>query len=477
MINEKLDSLHMALVITRREMRDQFRDWRIILPMLILTLIFPWLMNFTASRAVRFVESYDAPIIGARLIPFLLMVVGFFPISVSLVIALESFVGERERRSIEPLLCSPLSDGQLYMGKLLAAMAPPLLASYLGIGVYLISIYIGIAWRPPIELLAQILLLTTVQAVLMVSGAVVISSQTTSVRAANLLASFIIIPMAFLIQAESILMFWGLYRALWWAVIGQLIIAVLLVRTGVAYFNREEMLGRELDVLNFRWAWKDFVRNFSGAERTPWAWYRRIVLPSIWSLRLPIAFTAAAFVIAILGGWQAARQMSLPPELVAFDSLGQGFTKGLEAINFLSPAGVLTIWLHNIRALAIALLLGIFSFGVLGLAVLLLPIAFITYIAVNIALASGSPALFLLALVLPHGIAEIPAIILSGAAVLSLGAALTSAVSGKTLAESFIFALARSAVVIVGMVIPLFLLAAVLEVYLTPLVAVWLLGS
>lgn len=107
-----LDDVRLALVITRREMRDQFRDWRIIFPMVVLTLIFPWLMDFTASQAVRFVERYNAPEIGARLIPFLLMVVGFFPISVSLVIALESFVGEKERRSIEPLLCSPLSDGR-----------------------------------------------------------------------------------------------------------------------------------------------------------------------------------------------------------------------------------------------------------------------------------------------------------------------------------------------------------------------------
>jgi uncharacterized membrane protein SpoIIM required for sporulation len=305
---------------------------------------------------------------------------------------------------------------------------------------------------------------------------VVISSQTTSVRAANLLASFIIIPMAFLIQGESILMFWGLYRALWWAVIGQLIIAVLLVRTGVAYFNREEMLGRELDVLNFRWAWKEFVRNFTGSEPTLWAWYRRKALPSVWSLRMPIAFTAAAFAIAVLGGWQAAQILRLPPELITFDSLGQGLVKGFETINFLSPAGVLTIWLHNLRAVVIALLLGIFSFGVLGLVVMLLPIAFIAYIAVNIAIANGSPTQFLVALVLPHGVVEIPAIILAGAAILSLGAALTTAASGKTLAESFLFALARSSIIIVGIVFPLFLLAAVLEVYLTPLVAIWLLA-
>ena len=208
-----------ALIITNREVRDQFRDWRIIFPIVILTIFFPSLMNFTARQAVTFVERYGAPLIGYRLIPFLLMVVGFFPISVSLVIALESFVGEKERHSIEPLLCTPLSDWQLYLGKLLAAMVPPLLASYLGIGVYLLGTYLQVGWRPDPVLLLQIVLLTTVQALVMVSGAVVVSTQTTSVRAANLLASFIIIPMALLIQGESVIMFWARYSVLWWAIL------------------------------------------------------------------------------------------------------------------------------------------------------------------------------------------------------------------------------------------------------------------
>lgn len=471
-----LSDLRLSLVITRREIRDQFRDWRIIFPLVVLTLIFPWLMDFTASQAVDFVERYNAPEVGARLIPFLLMVVGFFPISVSLVLALESFVGEKERRSIEPLLCSPLSDLQLYLGKLLAAMVPPLLASYLGISVYLVGVYFSVGWKPPFELLMQILILTAVQAILMVSGAVVISSQTTSVRAANLLASFIIIPMALLIQGESILMFWGLYRSLWWAVVGQLIITVLLIRTGVAYFNREEMLGRELDVLHLRWAWDTFRQNFSGGERSLWSWYRRQVFPALSDLRLPILVAAAAMVIGVLGGVQAAQQLTLPPDLLSFDSLGKGFVQGLEAFRFISPSGVLTIWLHNLRALVIAMLLGIFSFGVLGILVLMLPIAFLAYIGGNIALAGGSPLMFFLALVLPHGVLEIPAILLAGAAILSLGATLTSPSQGKTLGEAFVLALARWARVTVGVVLPLFLLAAILEVYLTPHVAVWLLG-
>jgi uncharacterized membrane protein SpoIIM required for sporulation/ABC-type transport system involved in multi-copper enzyme maturation permease subunit len=475
--NGWLGDMKLALVITRREIRDQFRDWRIIFPMLLLTLIFPWLMDFTASQAVRFVERYNAPEIGNRLIPFLLLVVGFFPISVSLVIALESFVGEKERRSIEPLLCSPLNDGQLYLGKLLAAMVPPLLASYLGITVYLIGVYFNVGWRPPTELLLQIILLSTVQAILMVSGAVVISSQTTSVRAANLLASFIIIPMALLIQGESILMFWGLYRALWWAVIGQLVVAFLLIRTGVSYFNREEMLGRELDMLNMRWAWDGFRRHFTGNEHKLWRWYRFQVFPAVWGLRMPILITTIAIVIAVLAGLQAARLLPLPTDLLSFSSLGQGFIKGLEQLRFISPAGVITIWLHNLRTLVIATLLGIFSFGVLGLLVLMMPIALLAYIAGNLAMAGSSPLMFFLALVLPHGILEIPAIILTGATILGLGATLTGKAQGKSLGEAFIIALAGWARVTIGLVLPLFLLAAILEVYLTPRVAVWLLGG
>ena len=89
-------NLRPALIIAWREIRDQLRDWRIIFPVVGLTVFFPFLMNFTASQAMSFVQKYGANIIGERLVPFLLMIVGFFPISVSLVIALE-FLRWRKR--------------------------------------------------------------------------------------------------------------------------------------------------------------------------------------------------------------------------------------------------------------------------------------------------------------------------------------------------------------------------------------------
>jgi len=121
--------LRPAFVITRRELADHLRDWRIISPLLLLVLMLPYLMNYLSERLISFASQYGQEVNTGQLYPFLLMVVGFFPITVALVLALESFVGEKERRSLEPLLNSPLSDAQIYLGKLMAALIPPLLAS------------------------------------------------------------------------------------------------------------------------------------------------------------------------------------------------------------------------------------------------------------------------------------------------------------------------------------------------------------
>ena len=297
-----LESLQPVWVLMRREVRDQFRDWRIVLPIVILTSFFPWLLNFTAEQLSAFMHRYGAPLIGDRMVPFLLMMVGFFPITISLVIALDSFVGEKERHSIEPLLSSPLEDWQLYLGKLLAALVAPIMAALLGILVYLVGIHRSIGWSPSATFLTQVILLTIVQGVVMVSGAVVISSQTTSTRAANLLASFIIVPMALLIEGESIIMFWARYDVLWGSILGQVIIAALLVRMGVSYFNREELIGRELDTLNLRWGWHVFWKAFVGDSHGLGKWFFQEIPSTLRHMRTPILITALILAAVTLVG-------------------------------------------------------------------------------------------------------------------------------------------------------------------------------
>lgn len=464
-----------AFVIARREIRDGFRDWRIIAPILVLTLFFPALMNFTARQAVEFVTDYGAPVIGERLIPFLLMIVGFFPISVSLVIALESFVGEKERHSLEPLLSSPLSNIQLYIGKTLAATVPPLLAAYLGILVYLTGLYLSLRWTPPPILLIQILTLTTVQATVMVSGAVVISTQTTSVRAANLLASFIIIPMALLVQGESLIMFWARYDVLWVIIFGLVMVNVVLVRMGVRLFNREELLGRELDELNFPQMARTCWREFAGEARSLLPWYRREVSKSLGKIRWPVAMMTLACVAGYFLGQHYASIYRLPVSLVNL-TFSSGLSERLEQFGLFSASGVGLVLFQNTRAVLIASALGAFTFGVLAVVILMLPTTLVGYFAGQVALAGYNPLIFLAAFILPHGILEIPAAILVGAATINLGASLISPPPGKTVLDGWLMSLADWLKIFVGLVLPLLVGAAILEVFVTPNVVVAVLG-
>lgn len=467
-------NFHPVWVITKREIRDQLRDWRIIFPVFGLTLFFPFLMNFTAQQILNFVKQYGATIVGERLIPFLLMIVGFFPISVSLVIALESFVGEKERLSIEPLLHTPLKDWQLYLGKLIAATFPPLVYSYLGMGVYITGLVTQRITLPEGDLMVLILLLTLVQAITMVTGAVVVSSQATSVRAANLLASFIIIPMALLIQGESIIMFWGDYHTLWWVLLGLLTLAVLMARVGLSHFQREELLGREIDVLNVKWGWKIFWNSFTGGARSPGEWFRVAVPAGVRGLGKPGAAITFLTVAAVITGFVVAGQFTengLPAQMRGLSNPHERVTELLQEWPLFSGGPVFSIWWQNVRALVAGMVLGIFSMGILGVLPIFATMAVLGGL-LKLLSAAGVPVwMYATGMILPHGILEIPAAILASAAVLQAGAVLAAPTPGKTVGEVWITALGEWAKIMLGVVLPLLLVAAGVEAWVTPRIA------
>lgn len=467
-----VEALRPVWIIVKREVRDQFRDWRIIFPIIGLTLLFPFLMNFAAQQMLSFVREYGANIVGARLIPFLLMIVGFFPLSASLVIALDTFVGEKERGSIEPLLNTPLKDWQLYAGKLLAAIVPSLFGSFLGMGVYLGGLALQGMPLPGRELTVLIIVLTMVQAVVMVSGAVVVSSQATSVRAANLLSSFIIIPIALLIQGESVLMFWGTYATLWWAVFGLLVLAFLLVRVGLAHFQREELLGSEIDVLNFRWGWRTFWTKFTGGARNLGGWYLKSVPETVRKMGMAVLWTV---IFACLFVWIGVQQVQRFPIDLPETSLGGRLEQVMDFLPAFSATSLLKIWLQNVRVQIIGLLLGVFSFGILSFVPLLAALGVSGYLVAMLA-QNGVPVVALVAgMFLPHGIFEIPALILSTAAVFRFGVLLATTNPHKTIAEVWITALADWAKIMVGLVLPLLLIGAAVEAWVTPRIALFLL--
>lgn len=467
-----LDRFSPVWLLTKRELRDQFRDWRVLFPLFVIPVFFPFLMNEVAKETVNFVSRFGATLLVDRLVPFSILIIGFFPVTVSLVVALESFVGEKERGTIEPLLSAPLENWQLYFGKLLVGIFTPLTASYLSISLYIFLVSHQKVMMPPWYVIFQLFALTTVHAILMVSAAIVISVQSTSVKAANLLASFIVIPVAILMQGESVMLFWGNDQVLWLAVAGVLILSALLVRVGIAHFQREYLLGREIDVINLRWVLKTFWKNFKGQAHSFPGWYAESVMPALRRLRVPMLYM---LLIAGIGIWFGHYWIvsNIPTWLshAKPDDLSKLVGEVKQTPDFTRIADVVSapyLFFHNVRAVLSILLAGLFSFSVLGLVIYLVNIGLIGGLFGLFQILGLSAWTLVLAGIVPHGIFEIPALMLGSAAVLRIGAALVTPQTGKSMGEVVIELLTDWAKIFIGLVVPLLAIAAVVEAYITP---------
>lgn len=481
--------LRQIALVARRELKENLSDWRITVPAAVLTFIFPWLVISATDFGIQYAQRYDPELVVARLIPYATMVVGFFPISFSLVVALESFVGEKERNTLEALLSTPITDHALYLGKLLSSLALPVAGSFFAIALYTFGLRRATGQTVPADLLAQIALLILTLALGMVAGAVVVSSNTTSVRAANLLASFIVIPAMLLISFQALVVLWEQRHVLWYIAAAQALVDVGLIRMGVQLFNREELLSRTQDRIRPAQAVRTFCAFFraepfaaacrdSSAPLSLGRLYRRdlpqLLRRNAWTLALATLLLVGAFCL----GWGFARTfpVSSGPAEAWPKTPEEWQALGADSLREFLGGTAWRIFLHNLSRLTGAGLAGMLSFGVAAAAPLLGTIGLLGFLAGEAA-AAGMNVWALSALVWPHGILEVPALVLATAAGLRMGASVLAPPRGFSLGETLLLGLADFAKVLLLLVIPLLALAAVVEVYLTPHLALFFLGG
>ncbi|NWF81063.1 MAG: stage II sporulation protein M [Chloroflexi bacterium] len=480
----QLDLRTPALVIARRELAEVLGDWRVLLPLGTLAVGLPAALVAGAGWALDVVG--DAPVLG-RLTPFAALLVGFVPASFALITAIESFVGERERNSLEALLAMPLDDQQLYAGKLLAALLVPLTGSLLALGVFLGLVRLvhpalyALGVQPAV--LLQVVLMVTVINLLMVAGAVVISAHTGSVRAATLLASAVLVPTAVAIQLQALLFIARRYDVLWYALAALAVIALALIRSGMAGFNREQILSREHEDLSLALLWarfRLFVREYRPAGVAPAAYdglpfslrrFYRVEFPALLGdLRLPLVCALLAVVAGLALGWATGAGARFQPLEPLLDGLG--------ATPAPSPWLALMIAANNLRVALLSNLLSALSFGLFAFLVPFVAFAQVGFVAGALtarggswlALGPASPLQFLLAYVLPHGLIELPAFVLSAALGLRIGAALLAAPPGFSVGQNLLWSLASFVKVWLLVLLPLVTLAAAVEGLITPLI-------
>jgi uncharacterized membrane protein SpoIIM required for sporulation len=269
-------------------------------------------------------------------------------------------------------------------------------------------------------------------------------------------------------------MFWGNYATLWWSVAGLFLFSILLVRVGLAHFRREELLGREIDVLNFRWAWGVFARAFKGDATNILDWYLREIPRSLSKIRVALLLTSLIAVAGLAIGVQLINSFQVPIGQTNLKEMNQNIASAMQVIPGGSLTVVLSIFWQNFRVVLLSLLMGAVSFGILGMIPMIASLGIVGYLMSLLSLSGLQPLQYLVGFILPHGIFEIPALLISTAAVLRGGALLATADENKNVGESFLESISEWFKLIVGIVIPLLLIAACVEVWITPRFAMYI---
>ncbi len=199
------------------------------------------------DRALVGLDEYQTWVVlmtGYLLAPFLLI----FPLMFSTIVASESFVGEKERKTLEALVYTPASDGELFLGKALAAFVPAVLLTWTSFLVYGVAVnaagwrVMGRIWFPPASWWPLMLWVAPAFAALGVAVTVLISTRVRTFMEAYQISGSLVLLVLMLVlgQVTGVLylsagMALSVGLALW-------LVDALLLYFGIRTFRREALL-------------------------------------------------------------------------------------------------------------------------------------------------------------------------------------------------------------------------------------------
>lgn len=171
------------------------------------------------------------------------------PLTLPVYVAAYSIIGEKETRSLEPLLATPVSTAELLVGKTISAATPAIVLTWLSfvltsVGLNFIASPTVLAyWVRPVWSLSMALQ-TPFLAVLSTASGVIASSRLNDPRAAQQVTGLFIVP---LIALSLIVLMGKVYlnlRLMSWATLLIAAVTVGVLWLAIRLFQRETILTR-----------------------------------------------------------------------------------------------------------------------------------------------------------------------------------------------------------------------------------------
>ena len=212
---------------------------------LIVGIVFPLIVDYSVNRGTKGLSAVAAPGLMDSFSIWFIIAAAVIPTA----IASYSLVGEKIQKSLEPMLATPMSDGDILLGKTLSALLLPLGALYTGsisfmaLMDYFTHSLLGYYYYPNWHI-GAILIAAPFAALLSVEVNVIISSRMTDVRSAQQSGALLMLPFIGVFLASE-LGFFALNDTNLVILAGALAaISVAMFFVAKAAFQREEILTR-----------------------------------------------------------------------------------------------------------------------------------------------------------------------------------------------------------------------------------------
>ena len=176
---------------------------------------------------------------------FFLLMPAYIPLS----IATFSIIGEKQARTLEPVLATPIRTSELLAAKAIAALVPGVLAGWATYALFVVLASIvygpalfGVVTDP--SWLAGVFLLGPAVGLSSVVAGVIVSARVNDPRVAQQIGGVVIVPVVALtlLQATGTLLVGPVGYVLLSAVV--LVVSIIGLRVGVRLFDREAILTR-----------------------------------------------------------------------------------------------------------------------------------------------------------------------------------------------------------------------------------------
>ena len=186
--------MHRLRVILLKEWRESLRNKMVLFGVAFL----PVLLVGVSVYMVVEGGGIDDPVAQIVLFNTSLMYFLLLPVIIPLAISVYSIVGEKDQATLEPLLATPITDLELFLGKALASVIPALAINWICFGAFVGIAVVLLGGLPPhvltVPWLVAIFGLSPLLSLFAVAVTMLVSSRASDARAAYQLSSFAVLP-------------------------------------------------------------------------------------------------------------------------------------------------------------------------------------------------------------------------------------------------------------------------------------------